>query len=96
EAEQVLLRHPQVADVAVIGVPNAEMGEEAKALVIPADPAAPPSGDDLRRFCREHLAGFKCPRSFEFVADIGRNVMGKINKRELRRPYWPSDRTIGG
>ena len=96
EAEQVLLRHPQVADVAVIGVPNAEMGEEAKALVIPADPAAPPAAEELRRFCREHLAGFKCPRTYDIVADIGRNVMGKINKRELRRPYWPSDRTIGG
>ncbi|SFR89306.1 AMP-binding protein [Sphingomonas jatrophae] len=95
EAEHILLQHPGVADVAVIGVPNADMGEEAKALVVPRDPAAPPSADDLRRFCRDHLAGFKCPRSFDMVADLGRNVMGKVNKRELRRPYWPSDRTIG-
>jgi acyl-CoA synthetase (AMP-forming)/AMP-acid ligase II len=96
ETEQVLIQHPGVGDVAVIGAPNAEMGEEVKALIVPADPAAPPDLGDLGRFCRERLAGFKCPRSYEIVADIGRNAMGKINKRELRRKYWPSDRTIGG
>ncbi|TZG24979.1 AMP-binding protein [Sphingomonas montanisoli] len=95
EAEQVLLQHPKVADVAIIGVPNADMGEEAKALVIPRDPANPPSADELRTFCRETLAGFKCPRSYDMVDDIGRNIMGKVNKKALRRPYWPSDRTIG-
>lgn len=96
EAEQILMTHPDVADVAVIGVPSADMGEEAKALIVPRDPAAAPDGEALRRFCRERLAGFKCPRSFDMVADLGRNAMGKVNKRELRRPYWPSDRTIGG
>ncbi|RVT94755.1 AMP-binding protein [Sphingomonas crocodyli] len=95
EAEQVLLQHPKVADVAIIGVPNADMGEEAKALVIPRDPANPPSADELKAFCRETLAGFKCPRSYDMVDDIGRNIMGKVNKKALRRPYWPSDRTIG-
>lgn len=96
ETEQVLLQHPDVADVAVIGAPNKEMGEEVKALVIPADPANPPTADTLNQFCRRHLAGYKCPRSYEFVADIGRNVMGKVNKRELKRRYWPTDRMIGG
>jgi acyl-CoA synthetase (AMP-forming)/AMP-acid ligase II len=96
ETEQVLIQHPAVGDVAVIGAPNAEMGEEVKALIVPKDPDHPPSKDDLNQFCRERLAGFKCPRSYEIVADIGRNAMGKINKRELRRKYWPSDRTIGG
>jgi long-chain acyl-CoA synthetase len=96
EAEQVLLRHPQVADVAVLGVPNAEMGEEAKALVIPRDPANPPSVDELKALCRAELAGFKCPRSYEIVDDIGRTVMGKVNKKALRQKYWPGDRTIGG
>jgi acyl-CoA synthetase (AMP-forming)/AMP-acid ligase II len=96
ETEQVLIQHPGVADVAVIGAPNAEMGEEVKALIVPKDAAAPPASDELNAFCRERLAGFKCPRSYEIVSDIGRNAMGKVNKRELRRKYWPSDRTIGG
>ena len=96
EAEQVLLRHPGVEDVAVLGAPNAEMGEEVKALVIPADPANPPSAEELNAFCRASLAGFKCPRSYDFVDDIGRSIMGKVNKRALRARYWPSDRMIGG
>jgi long-chain acyl-CoA synthetase len=96
ETEQVLNQHPGVADVAVIGAPNFEMGEEVKAIIVPLDPAAPPDEAELGRFCRERLAGYKCPRSYEFVADIGRNAMGKINKRELRRRYWPTERTIGG
>ena len=96
EAEQVLIRHPQVADVAVIGAPNPVMGEDVKALVIPLDAANPPAAEVLDAFCRQHLAGYKCPRSFDFVADLGRNAMGKINKRALKRAYWPTDRTIGG
>lgn len=95
EIEQALIQHPQVEDVAVIGVPNQEMGEEVKALVVAKQGVAVDAAE-LMRFCREHIAGYKCPRSFEFVADVGRNLMGKINKRELRRPYWPTDRTIGG
>jgi acyl-CoA synthetase (AMP-forming)/AMP-acid ligase II len=96
ETEQVLIRHPLVADVAVIGVPGGAMGEEVKALVMARDPARPPSPEDLDAFARQHLAGFKCPRSYDVVADLGRNAMGKVNKRQLRRPYWPTERTIGG
>jgi acyl-CoA synthetase (AMP-forming)/AMP-acid ligase II len=96
EAEQVLIRHPDVADVAVIGVPNETMGEEVKALVMARDPAHPPTAEALDAYVRQHLAGFKAPRSYDVVADLGRNAMGKVNKRNLRRPYWPTDRTIGG
>ena len=96
ETEQVLITHPEVADVAVIGVPNTEMGEELKALIVLADPASPPDTEELDALCREHLAGYKCPRSYDFVADIRRTTMGKVNKRKLRAPYWPTERTIGG
>lgn len=96
EAEHVLLHHPKVADIAIIGVPNSEMGEEARALVIAADPNDPPTADELNTFCRASLAGYKCPRGYEFVDDIGRTVMGKVNKKALRQRFWPSDRTIGG
>jgi acyl-CoA synthetase (AMP-forming)/AMP-acid ligase II len=96
ETEQVLIQHPGVADVAVIGTPNADMGEEVKALIVPRDLVQPPQAADLDRFCRERLAGYKCPRSYDIVDDIGRNAMGKVNKKELKRRYWPTDRTIGG
>ena len=96
EAEQVLIDHPQVADVAVIGVPNQEMGEEVKALVVPADPNDPPDPAALVAWCRDRLASYKCPRSVDVVDDIGRTTMGKLNKRALRVPYWQGARTIGG
>jgi long-chain acyl-CoA synthetase len=88
EAEQVLIEHPGVLDVACIGVPHAEMGEELKGLVIPADADNPPTPAELVAFCRERLSHYKCPRTIEIVDDLGRNTMGKINKRALRAPYW--------
>jgi long-chain acyl-CoA synthetase len=88
EAEQVLIDHPAVLDVACIGVPHNEMGEELKALVILKDPTTPPNPVEVLAFCRERLSTYKCPRSVEFVTDLGRNTMGKINKRALRAPYW--------
>jgi acyl-CoA synthetase (AMP-forming)/AMP-acid ligase II len=95
ETEQALLLHDAVADCAVIGVPNQEMGEELKALIVLAEGVAEPAASELDSFCRGHLAGYKCPRSYDFVPDVGRNTMGKINKRKLRAPYWPTSRSIG-
>jgi len=95
EIEQVLVQHPDILDAIVIGVPNAEMGEEVKALLVPRNPAAPPSTDELNQFCRQHLAGYKCPRSWEFRPDIGRNALGKVNKKAIQQHYWPSERMIG-
>lgn len=88
EAEQVLIRHPAVADVACIGVPHPDMGEELKALVIVEDGRPDPDPTELIAFCRENLSHYKCPRSLELVETIGRNTMGKVNKKKLRAPYW--------
>ena len=52
------------------------------------DPSSPPDASEVIGFCRERLSHYKCPRTVEFVADLGRNTMGKINKRKLRAPYW--------
>ena len=87
EAEQVLIDHPAVLDVACIGVPNSEMGEELKALVILKGDAAATEAE-LMDYCRDRLSHYKCPRSVDFVSDLGRNSMGKINKRKLRAPFW--------
>lgn len=92
EVENELTLHPAVADVAVIGVPNADFGEEVKAVVVAADPAAagPALGDELIAYCRERLAKYKCPASVDFVDSLPRLPTGKLLKRELRQTYWPA------
>jgi long-chain acyl-CoA synthetase len=90
EIEGVLGGHPQVGDVAVIGIPNEEFGEEVKAVVVPNDGVT--GGDELvatlSAFCRENLAGYKVPRSFDFLEALPRTGTGKVQKRKLREPYW--------
>lgn len=87
EAEQVLIEHPSILDVACIGVPNKDMGEELKALVILKEEEEC-SGAELISWSREKLSHYKCPRTVTFVNDLQRNTMGKINKRRLREPFW--------
>ena len=96
ESEAVLRDHPGVADVAVIGIPHADLGEQLLALVVPSDAANPPSSDELQAFCRERISAYKIPRRYEFISELPRNEMQKVDKKALRRPYWDSDRTIGG
>ncbi len=94
EAEKVLSPHPAVQDVAVIGVPDADMGEALMGLIV-LNPGSSVDEQELVNFCRENLAHYKCPTRIEFRPDLERTELGKLNKRRLRAPYWPSERTIG-
>jgi acyl-CoA synthetase (AMP-forming)/AMP-acid ligase II len=99
EAENVLAAHPGIYDVAVIGVPNADFGEEVKAVVVPrAAPCSKQESDalaaDVIAFCRRQLSAIKCPRSVDFVESLPRSEAGKILKREVRRAYWPEDASL--
>ena len=87
EVENVLMTHPDVGDVAVIGVPDEKWGEAVKAVIVPASGSAPCEAD-LIAFARERLAGFKLPKSVDFTDALPRNPSGKLLKRELREPYW--------
>ncbi|HUZ43453.1 MAG TPA: acyl-CoA synthetase [Acidimicrobiales bacterium] len=90
EIENLLITHPKVLDVAVIGVPNPDLGEEVKAVIQPVDwsEAGADLEAELAEMCRNNLAGFKCPRSFDFDPELPRQENGKLYKRLLRDRYW--------
>jgi len=87
EVEDALFSHPAVAEVAVIGVPHEKWGETVKALVVVTDGAST-TEDELRAWCKERLAGYKCPTSVDFVDELARTATGKLQKFKLRAPFW--------
>jgi len=92
EVEDLLSVHPAVADAAVFGVPNADFGEEVKAVIQPCDwtKASPALAEELMVWCRERLADVKCPRSVDFEPALPRGDNGKLYKKELKARYWPA------
>ena len=95
ETENVLTMHPKVADVAVFGVPNADFGEEVKAVVQLVDPseASDEMSLELIAYCKEQLADVKCPRSVDFRNELPRHPTGKLYKRLLKDEYWAGHET---
>lgn len=95
EIENVLLSHPEVSDICVVGIPNAEYGEEIFAAVVPrnADVLTDPARAEVVRqalldFCLANIAKFKCPRTIEFRAEIPRDPNGKLYRNRVREPFW--------
>jgi long-chain acyl-CoA synthetase len=95
ECENLLISHPKVADAAVFGVPNEDLGEEVKAAVqlMPGIAPGPQIAEELIAFCAHHLARLKCPRSIDFEAELPRLPTGKLYKRLLRDRYWQGHKT---
>jgi acyl-CoA synthetase (AMP-forming)/AMP-acid ligase II len=96
EVEEALLRHPCVRAAAVVGRPDAKWGEAVVAFVVPTDGAAPPPVDELDRTCLDHIARYKRPKDYRFVATLPTNNYGKVVKRELRHQLQAEAEDAGG
>ncbi|MEO1554525.1 MAG: long-chain-fatty-acid--CoA ligase [Pseudomonadota bacterium] len=96
EVENAIFGHPDVADVAVIGIPDEKWGEAVKAIIVPKD-GATPKEEDIIAWAREKIAAYKCPKSVDYLSELPRNPSGKILRKDLREPYWEGqERRVGG
>lgn len=96
EVENAIFGHPDVADVAVIGVPDEKWGEAVKAIIVPKE-GTQPTPEDIIAWARERIAGYKCPKSVDYIEALPRNPSGKILRKDLREPYWEGQaRRVGG
>ncbi len=95
EVENAIFGCPGIADAAVIGVPSDRWGEEVKAVVV-CKPGEAPTAAEVIAYARGRIAGYKAPKSVEFIDALPRNASGKVLRRELRAQYWAGrDRAIG-
>ena len=91
EVEAALSSHPEIVDVAVIGLPDPDWGKRVHAIVQPRDPDRPPSTDDLNRHVRERLMPYKAPKSYEIVAELPRDPSGKLRRGKLVEERLPNE-----
>jgi fatty-acyl-CoA synthase/long-chain acyl-CoA synthetase len=92
EIEAALDHHPDIYEAAVFGIPDEEWGETVHAVIVAADGAAL-TDEEVQSYAREHLAGYKIPRSIEWIDELPKTGSGKVLKRELRKPYWDTATT---
>lgn len=87
EVENAITKHPDVVQCSVIAIPDEEWGESVHTVIVPV-PGATPSIEDIRAFCKQHIAAYKCPRSLEFIEELPLSGAGKVLKTELRERWW--------
>jgi fatty-acyl-CoA synthase len=96
EVENALMSNPDIIDAAVIGVPDEKWGESVKGFVVLKE-GVELSSDEIISYVKSQIAGYKCPRSIDFIELLPRNPSGKVLRRELRAPFWEGkERNVGG